>query len=310
LQKVFEMTKNQMTKMMGPLVSVQEASQSPQAAAQLTRQISMLKQGPLGQFAKTDQEAERIIEAFKTGKPGDIKALAKDMAAPLDKGLDYQKQTATGISQMLRLMQHAAGTAAGGALDLFQAGTTAGAGTEFDEQNTEAVGDMRDQRTRFMTEAGTANTEDPGIKTINKMVDFGKSIPNAAKAAFQGITGAMGAEGAPQTGGIEDPAVMRRRMEENAQARQAAKELDNINNIRDLPGFGGPGHGLGNAAASVVGKQTGNLTAPHAGMTIPPSAAAAGNMGQITVHVEGYCLDCGEKIRSRSQSYAVAPQTK
>ncbi len=310
LQKVFEMTKNQMTKMMGGhLVSVKEAAESPQAAGQLTKQIMMLKQGPLGQFARTDQEAERIIEAFKSGKSSDVKDLAKDMSAPLDKGLDYQKQTATGIGQMLRIVQHAAGTSARGALDLFQSGTTAGAGEEFEDQKSEAVEDARNELTRFMKEAGTANTEAPGIGIMNKAANLIGNVGTLATGAVQGPMVAMAAEGAPEAGGIGDPATQRRRMIEGVQTRKDALALAEINNIRDLPGF--QGAGLGDTA-SVVAKRQGQPTGiDHARAAIAHKPTEEHkNMGEITVKVEGYCLDCGEKMRSRSQSYAVAPQTK
>ena len=184
LKQVFDMTKDQMTKMMGPnLVSSKEAEQSPQAAAQFMKQITILQQGPLGQFARTRPEAERIIDAFKTGKSTDFKELSKDLKAPLDLGLDYQKQTATGIGQLVGLMRReGAGLAAGAALNTIQAGGTAGAGTWFANQNLSDVQAARAALTKPLVEAGTAGTKGADIGLINAGISAIKSIPYYGKS--------------------------------------------------------------------------------------------------------------------------------
>lgn len=66
LDEVMKMAENQMKRQFGKIVTLEEASNSPQAAAQLAKQTTMLKSGPLGQFAKTDQEAYKILEALKS----------------------------------------------------------------------------------------------------------------------------------------------------------------------------------------------------------------------------------------------------
>jgi hypothetical protein len=372
MRQVFDMTKNQLIKMMGPLVTTQQAEQSPQAAAQMTKQILMLRQGPLGQFARTDQEAEHIVDALASGKTDTVTALAETMKDPMEKGLDYQKQTSTYAGQIYRLLQHGAGTAAQGALDMLQSGTTAGAGEKFADENLQSVQDMRSNLTNFMVDQGKASTKgDAGIRLLNNIVATMKQAPTAASAAFEGIGHAMAPEGTPERemgqsnfadtsrqetsmkqimasntnvvpprqqispemgqSNFADTSRQETSMKqimasntnvvpprqqispEMGQSNTLETSLAAIQNIPDLPGFGGPGASLGTAAGAVSGRQRTTATgAPHDMATHPNTPADVGtkNLGQITVHVEGYCLDCGEKMRSRSQSYAVAPQTK
>jgi hypothetical protein len=62
---------------------------------------------------------------------------------------------------------------------------------------------------------------------------------------------------------------------------------------------------VANANRTVVGAPgaaTGGIHAPGAIHT--PGSTAGGSLGEITVHVEGYCLDCGEKIKGSDQTYA------
>jgi hypothetical protein len=85
--------------------------------------------------------------------------------------------------------------------------------------------------------------------------------------------------------------------------------LSSIERIPDLPGLG---QGLGDAATVIAKRQATGQTTALPGMPIHQHVEETRNknLGEITVHVEGYCLDCGEKIRSRSQSYAISPQIK
>lgn len=77
VDEVFDKMQTQMKRQFGKIVSIDEAAQSPQAAAQLVRQREMLKGGPLGQFADTDDKAQRILDAFKKGEKIDVKELSK-----------------------------------------------------------------------------------------------------------------------------------------------------------------------------------------------------------------------------------------
>lgn len=96
IDEVFEKMRTQMTRQFGKIVSIDEAANSPQAAAQLVRQRAMLQQGPLGQFAKSDAEAQRILDAFAKGQKIDVKELGKGtdiLNKNLETGKAWQDQT-------------------------------------------------------------------------------------------------------------------------------------------------------------------------------------------------------------------------
>ena len=80
IDKVFDRVRETLKKQMGEIVSLEEASVSQEAASRLTKQIAMVKEGPLGQFAKTDQQALRLLEAFDKQEKGEsiIKELRED----------------------------------------------------------------------------------------------------------------------------------------------------------------------------------------------------------------------------------------
>jgi hypothetical protein len=202
LQKVFEMTKNQMTKMMGPLVSVKEAAESPQAAAQMTKQILMLRQGPLGQFARSDAEAERIIEAFKSGKSADFKELAKGQEgvnAVAKTGNELAMQSNTYLKSIRDMIAEARGEAAGAMINLYQTGTTAGAGFEPETYNDETIQDQKAFLRGNMAAGATASTQPAnGVRVINDFVTTLQDAPNAVKAALHGISRALTPEGAQE----------------------------------------------------------------------------------------------------------------
>lgn len=71
IDTVFEKVRESMRKQMGEFVTLDEAATSRQAAAQLTKQIQILKAGPLGKFAQDDQSAIRILEGFKNLESGE-----------------------------------------------------------------------------------------------------------------------------------------------------------------------------------------------------------------------------------------------
>lgn len=67
IEGVFKKVQDQMQRQLGSIVTLDEASKSPAAAAQLARQTAMLRQGPLGAMVKSDQDAYRMLEAMKSG---------------------------------------------------------------------------------------------------------------------------------------------------------------------------------------------------------------------------------------------------
>lgn len=124
LDEVFNKFKQQMTRQLGPIVSLDEAAASPEAASRLTRQRAMLQSGPLGSFAKTGDEAQRILDAFRTGAKVQTKELEKSPEQLLNNNMnvshDLQKQGNTSLDQMARSLENLEEIAAMQALDTYK----------------------------------------------------------------------------------------------------------------------------------------------------------------------------------------------
>lgn len=115
IDEVMEKVRNTIMKQTGKIVTVEEAATSPEAAARLTRQRMMLQQGPLGAFAKDEQSASRILEAFKKRETGEIavSGLKENIVQDTMKtGLKFQETSASelgNIRGILESMRSAAG---------------------------------------------------------------------------------------------------------------------------------------------------------------------------------------------------------
>lgn len=109
--KVFEMVKAQMQKQFGGnIVSLEDATKSDAAASQLQKQMLMLQKGPLAQFAKTDQEAYRILESFKNiGKDKTLPTELSQTAAAdqINKGKQIQDLSRTSFGQLKATVENA-----------------------------------------------------------------------------------------------------------------------------------------------------------------------------------------------------------
>lgn len=101
IDEVMEKVRQSMTQQFGRIVSVEEAAGSERAASMLVKQREMLRSGPLGALAGSEQEAGRMLEAFATmGKGGGTEDLENILQSTMDRGAELQKQTATPMSMM------------------------------------------------------------------------------------------------------------------------------------------------------------------------------------------------------------------
>lgn len=98
-EKVFEKVKQQMKNQLGGIVSLDDATKSEGAAAQLQRQIQLLQNGPLGSFASSSAEALKIIDALNSNKSFSS-IMDKDELLPtyISRGTDLQELTQTDLS--------------------------------------------------------------------------------------------------------------------------------------------------------------------------------------------------------------------
>jgi hypothetical protein len=139
MDQVMENIQSVMQKQFGKIVTSKEAQGSESAAATAIMQRQWLQDGPLGQFAKSEQDAARILEAFSMRKEGKIteKELSDQVVqTTMDQGLKYQQLTTTHLAVMRSIMESQRRAAGDGMLGLIQQAFAARRGTtKYEETN-------------------------------------------------------------------------------------------------------------------------------------------------------------------------------
>jgi hypothetical protein len=87
-------------KMTGPIVTHDQAESSQSAAAQYTRQIQILQQGPLGSMARTRPEAEQLLEAMRRGTTMAAKKPEDALKDAVDKGSKIEQLSLTKLGEI------------------------------------------------------------------------------------------------------------------------------------------------------------------------------------------------------------------
>ena len=269
-EEVSKMLGDQLKKMMGGnLVTLEEASKSPAAQAQMMKQVTMLKSGPLA-VARNDQEAEDISDMLAKGGTIDIKALKeKDMGVQdsIAKGNLYAAQTVTGISETNALLEKIRGAISGADRNVVQAGMTEGAGFTYSGQEAEEIQNARRElnETRMAGARNVskpANTADIFREDLPKMLS---NIPVYLGSIMKGIGSLTGNE--KQTEGqivLDQFADEAKRKKEDAMANiknevDRKKELARID--KELA-----------ARNAELAKQTGVVRGASGNVTVLPTA--------------------------------------
>jgi hypothetical protein len=91
--EIFDKVKQQMTRQMGPIVSLDQAASSASAAAQYQKQLSILQQGPLGKFAKDEATATRILDAFSKNSAGTKLDTSKFLDTSVSRAKEIESKT-------------------------------------------------------------------------------------------------------------------------------------------------------------------------------------------------------------------------
>lgn len=336
IDKVFDRVRQSLGKQFGSIVTLEEASQSQAAAAQLTKQIQILRQGALGSFAKDDQSAIRILEAFKAREQGKTtptelsQTLVQDTAKM---GVEIEQKSYTELTRIRSLLEATRGVSSISNLSLLQGMSTAGVGTP--NVDGEHASKLRDNLQQNINQAAIQSGQ-TSINYANDVVNrfvkdrtgqysreiienFGKffdQLSPSIKAPIEEISRLISSgntEGA--TTAYEN--YLKRLDEEKEAAMTLAKgareqQLEQISSDRN--NFNMAYEAVTNTAGSSVGFAAANAAntkniapTPSNPTTVVPiqNTPTGGNLGDITVHVEGYCLHCGEKMKNNSQSYAV-----
>jgi hypothetical protein len=341
VEEVFKKVRDQMKKQLGSIVTLDEASASPAAAAQLARQMAILQKGPLGGMAKTDQEAYRILEAFKGGDQK-IKALAPDaLKGSMDKGVILQDQTRTIMSGIRSLTERQVALTEMTNLILVQNLTAAtGARRGPDEGWQERMRSaMVSQRSMAASDAQAVNTS-AGQDIKNKSVDLNRNAVNEDMAKGAGEVINMFSTGKEAMASAAQNAVTSvvKKLEEKLAKTpdfdkwKVQKELDKYQSVHagDLDNAANPlrqeAYRASNSAGSQLGDTVNTLTStpglglgtqsgpsaegPADKMNVNQSPLTGGKLGSIDVNVTGYCIRCKQEIEGGSQVSAISPPAR
>jgi hypothetical protein len=178
---------------MGRIVTSKEAEQSEAAASRAIMQRQMLMQGPLGAFARNEQEAARILEAFAAKREGrPVERLSDTIVKDtMSQGLRFQEQSMTYLgdivanteslrniqrTSILGFAQHSTGAAMGttsyGALE---PGTPAYKLAE-NRRRQQMAGELR---SGIRTMSGRLDMGTTSAEIISDITAFIKIIPKA-----------------------------------------------------------------------------------------------------------------------------------
>lgn len=337
---VFEKVRQQMQKQFGQIVTVNEASQSEAAANQMTRQITMLRQGPLGQFARSNEEAESILEGFKATQEGrGGGAVGPDVLKnAMDRGTSIQEKSYTVAAKMGADIAEIRSKADIGTLTFLQkGGLTAGQGRETlpgemkqSEDVRKAAENLRSSmsratnmnRERFTGSYAEVNQTGNLIDTSGKdavtalagLKDSFKILPLSIKGITDELMKTLSSGNLDNAKEQEDLLKERIRglkastSSGDMQTLNAIATLENASNMADTAISSGATVGV--AANNAANRGVAALETP-AQTKSPNATPAVGSVKQdIMVHVNGFCLKCKQEMEVGHQANGVAPQAR
>jgi len=337
IEGVMKKMRDQMRQQFGKIVTLDEAASSQGAAAQMTRQIALLKSGPLGSMVKTDQDAYKMLESFKKMDEGiKITGLStKSLQSTMDKGTMLQQSMATDLGVIRSVVETQQGLGDITSLKLTQGFT--GKTSKFAAGAAEAGGYGVQHyaagiKSGMLDKAGS----DILVGNIHKFQEAFKSIaPNIASAIDHMQKALMNPSEAKaikeDTAKLEEQIKIQKaqlaKMPKEKQAamkKEIAAEEELLGQAKKLLATGGapkfpapgtgigstesayaPGEALGTVATAAVGGAPGAAAKPKVGTS---GAAYAGGpipvTGSIEVKVHAICVNCGKED---AQGHAMHP---
>lgn len=299
MQKSMDVMKKQFG---GKPVTVEEAASSPQAAAQLQKQIMMVRQGPLGSLAKDDTSAMKLIEAMSKGEMDfkkEIKGLsgkggAKDpLKEGIDRGTKLQERQTTLLSIGNQNLEGIRANTAGLALRRVQSAMTAaraGGSTNVSELAKLHTSQAQRAGVKAVFKSKTQQAEDTSGKDLGESMQdtfrFGVQAMNVAKDGFSSLL-----DKGLNDKFISDESKNKEELKNHKlKANQAAMSAATRQNIQN------------NRAQNLQHKdaQTNNHTAN----------ASSPMHGSINVEVTGYCLECKSRIDNSHHTSKITQTNK
>ena len=347
IDQVMEYVQKSMQKQFGRIVSTKEAESSESAASRAIMQRQMLMQGPLGAFAKDEQGAARILEAFSQRSEGKISEASLNEAivqTTMDQGLKFQELTATHLNVIRGIMEAQKGTAGVTNLGLIQQVATVRSGTrdyitqprsEERERSREYLtrtantaeqrAAQRSQRIGAMnvsgnqtwaTDSGQGNANRNLREALNDWGVFMKEVPNFLKGTAQSLMNIItsGNDKSKQYSDelqrVHNNIELKRKEADKTKDKKRKEQLLNEFNTNNR-GIVSPGQKVGTAtqqSANLASTTNERATDKKTTTSEAKGPRAANDVtGEVHVHITGYCLACGERIKESDHKRAVLP---
>lgn len=288
----------------GKMVTVEEASRSQSAAAQLTKQTQLLQSFGIGKGSEA--EAHRIIEGLRKRQDGvnDGGELTKNFGQELmRKGTQAQQFSTTDFSQMRAELEGIRVLADITNFDVMKQTMSAHVGRQGESTTAAQVTHRNNLRNIQETAAirggqGTKDLSTPlsGVtgnenyltgkvkKTINTVSDISPT------SYIDGIKNAYGIK--PTQSKIDQEKLLRSNIHDsiNKQRSDGVNIAANRSVTAGMKRIHVPGSDAPDSIRSSENEQMRN-----------------GRMGELTVHVNGYCIKCKRDIEGGQQAAAVNP---
>lgn len=245
---VEKLVMQQIQQQTGKAVSLEEATKSEAAAATRQRQIMILQQGPLGNIAKTPEDAGRLLETMKArqeGRPtaGPSTELRENvLEKAMKNGSTWEKQTHTVVSDMATDVAGIRDQLATMSLNAVKGTLTSAATTDKRQEEKltaaerQARKDLDDRAANFARQGATQvknvarDMAKPGVLTTDRSDQYQKeSVMNLAQTASTvptavqkvGSVAMRAGQAALGTGGGDtSPAGERQKIFDEAQQRR------------------------------------------------------------------------------------------
>jgi len=186
VQKKVEETIRKMT---GPIVSFEEATKSQSAAAQYTRQIQILQQGPLGKQARTREEAEALLESMRSGKTAKpVKDATTALSEAVEQGAKMEQLSYTELKEINISTKRMAAQAGLANLTTLQRSFAARTGAGAANEEGRGINVENQELLRATQERGMAPSEaSPTDKALKELGVTIKSLPVSVQSSVKGL---------------------------------------------------------------------------------------------------------------------------
>lgn len=170
LPELMDKIRQQLKSQLGTIVTTQEAAASPEAAAQLTRQVELIRQGPMGALVGNDtQKIYRFLEVLATKEKEDTtKSLGRDIVEDTARmGQQMMEKSMTPLSRMSSAITEMTNQAAVSNLTMKEQMLSARTGTQMSYDPNAEV------RARMIDQANSA-----ARRTERETIDYNQGLQN------------------------------------------------------------------------------------------------------------------------------------